>query len=65
MTPDELHVAEALFYHELFVTGARRRTENYPRFSTGDGFEGRLKCFVVVSARLSEICRYDRRVDLP
>ena len=42
VTPDELHINEPLFYHELFVTGAVRRTNNYPRAGDGTGFEGRL-----------------------
>lgn len=41
VTPDEVHVAEPSFYHTLFVPAAVRKTNNYPRFSFGTGFEGK------------------------
>ncbi len=40
VTPDELHVSEAWFYRKLFVSAAVRKTELYPRFGEGTGFEG-------------------------
>jgi hypothetical protein len=40
VTPDEIHVMDATAYQNLFVTGAVRKTEAYPRFSSGTGFEG-------------------------
>ncbi|KAL2808262.1 cytochrome P450 [Aspergillus granulosus] len=39
ITPNELHVQDPAFYHELFVTGAVRKTDAYPRFAEGTGFE--------------------------
>jgi hypothetical protein len=40
VTPDEIHVMDPAAYQTLFVTGAVRKTEAYPRFSSGTGFEG-------------------------
>jgi hypothetical protein len=40
ITPDEIHVMDPAAYQNLFVTGAVRKTEAYPRFSSGTGFEG-------------------------
>jgi hypothetical protein len=40
VTPDEIHVMDPATYQSLFVTGAVRKTEAYPRFSSGTGFEG-------------------------
>jgi hypothetical protein len=40
VTPDEIHVMDSAAYQTLFVTGAVRKTEAYPRFSSGTGFEG-------------------------
>ncbi|KAI9699827.1 MAG: hypothetical protein M1836_002862 [Candelina mexicana] len=39
VTPEELHISEPSFYRKLFVSAAVRKTENYPRFSEGTGFE--------------------------
>ncbi|KAH8424188.1 uncharacterized protein LDX57_001943 [Aspergillus melleus] len=39
ITPTEIHVRDPTFYHELFVTGAVRETDAYPRFAEGTGFE--------------------------
>jgi hypothetical protein len=40
VTPEEIHVVDPAAYQTLFVTGAVRKTEAYPRFSSGTGFEG-------------------------
>lgn len=40
VTPHELHISEPEFYGKLFVTGAVRKSDTYPRFSRGTGFEG-------------------------
>ncbi|KAI0970956.1 cytochrome P450 [Xylaria arbuscula] len=39
VTPEEVHVMEASAYNEIFVVGAVRNTNSYPRFSDGTGFE--------------------------
>ncbi|KAI1427558.1 cytochrome P450 [Xylaria sp. FL1777] len=39
VTPEEIHVMEASAYNEIFVVGAVRKTDSYPRFSSGTGFE--------------------------
>ncbi|KAH8647763.1 cytochrome P450 [Xylariales sp. PMI_506] len=39
VTPEEIHIMESSTYHRLFVTGAVMRTDAYPRFSNGTGFE--------------------------
>jgi hypothetical protein len=40
VTPEEIHVMEPSAYNKLFVIGAVRKTNSYPRFSNGTGFEG-------------------------
>ncbi len=42
VAPNELHVAEDLFYHTRFVPATVRKTDNYTRFGQGTGIEGKL-----------------------
>ena len=46
VTPNELHVADPPFHHKLFVTAAVRKTQDYPRFGQGTGFEGQYCQFL-------------------
>ncbi|KAI0424676.1 cytochrome P450 [Xylaria sp. FL1042] len=39
ITPEEVHVMEGSAYNDIFVVGAVRNTDAYPRFSNGTGFE--------------------------
>ncbi|KAJ6151115.1 Cytochrome P450 [Penicillium chermesinum] len=39
VTPDEIHISDPLFYHELFVPFNVRRTNAYTRYAQGTGFE--------------------------
>ncbi|RWA09367.1 hypothetical protein EKO27_g5733 [Xylaria grammica] len=39
VTPDEIHINEPSAYNDIFVVGATRKTNAYPRFSNGTGFE--------------------------
>ncbi|KAI2135411.1 hypothetical protein LOZ29_003921 [Ophidiomyces ophidiicola] len=39
VSPEELHVLEPSFYHQLFVTSAVRKSDSYMRFSQGTGYE--------------------------
>ncbi|KAJ5895068.1 hypothetical protein N7495_006759 [Penicillium taxi] len=50
ITPAEIHVRDPVFYHELFVMGAVRKMEAYPRFAEGTGFEGNL--IPIIATRL-------------
>lgn len=43
VSPDEIHISDPLFYHELFVPFNVRRTNAYSRYAQGTGFEGRRK----------------------
>ncbi|KAJ5356412.1 cytochrome P450 [Penicillium concentricum] len=40
ISPDELHIADASFYDQLYVSTAVRKSNGYPRFCQGTGFEG-------------------------
>ncbi|TRX94663.1 hypothetical protein FHL15_004435 [Xylaria flabelliformis] len=40
VTPEEIHIMESSAYRDIFVSGAVRKTNSYPRFSNGTGFEG-------------------------
>ncbi len=40
VTPYELHILDPSYFEEVFVTSAVRKTDSYPRFSKGTGFEG-------------------------
>ncbi|KAL2833610.1 cytochrome P450 [Aspergillus pseudoustus] len=39
ITPSELHVREPLFYHDLYVTRAVRKSDAYRGFTQGAGFD--------------------------
>ena len=49
VSPDEIHISDSLFYHEIFVPHNVRRTNAYSRYAQGTGFEGKT------STRESEI----------
>lgn len=40
VSPEEIHISDAPFYHELFVPANVRRTNAYGRYAQGTGFEG-------------------------
>ncbi|RCI13083.1 hypothetical protein L249_0196 [Ophiocordyceps polyrhachis-furcata BCC 54312] len=39
VSPEEIHIMDSTAYHKLFVTGSTRKTNSYPTFSNGTGFE--------------------------
>ncbi|PLN76119.1 hypothetical protein BDW42DRAFT_26739 [Aspergillus taichungensis] len=39
MTPTELHIRDPLFHNQLYVSGAVRKSDSYPRFTLGTGVE--------------------------
>ena len=44
VNPNELSIADASFYDELYVSGSVRPTESYSHFASGIGFEGEKTC---------------------
>ena len=45
ITPDELHVDDPAYFANLFVTGGVRKSDAYPGFTRGTGFEGAFFLF--------------------
>jgi hypothetical protein len=65
VTPDDIHVMDPSAYQNLFVTGVVRKTEAYPRFSSGTGFEGMCISIYNTEEITNGFQRHDRHVHEP
>ncbi|KAI0103311.1 cytochrome P450 [Nemania sp. FL0031] len=60
VSPEEIHISDPLFYHELFVPSNIRKTNAYTRYARGTGFEGEL----LYGARPRNLINHDTCIQL-